>query len=148
MTVAAACLSAKASRLNVKGTSQRGDKGLSLEFEFKQVMAIRTDLAMGKGKLAAQVAHAAVASAKEAERRNPKWFNGWWREGQAKIVVKAGSESELTELKRAAEEMGLPNALVTDRGLTQIAPNTITCLGIGPAPARLVDQITGKLKLL
>jgi PTH2 family peptidyl-tRNA hydrolase len=118
------------------------------EFEFKQVMAVRTDISMGKGKLAAQVAHAAVEASRDTERKKPSWFRAWWEEGQAKIVVKAGSESELHDLRRKAEELGIPTALIVDRGLTQIAPNTATCLGIGPGPAELVDRVTGNLKLL
>ena len=118
------------------------------EFEFKQVMAVRSDISMGKGKLAAQVAHAAVAASRDTERKKPEWFKGWWAEGQAKIVVKVGSESELNDLRRTAEELGLPTAMVVDRGLTQIAPNTTTCLGIGPGPAELIDRVTGDLKLL
>lgn len=118
------------------------------EFDYKQVMAVRTDIAMGKGKLAAQVAHAAVEASKDAERKKPDWFKAWWREGQAKIVVKVTGESQLDELRRKAEELGLPTALVVDRGLTQIAPNTTTCLGIGPGPTELIDRVTGDLKLL
>jgi PTH2 family peptidyl-tRNA hydrolase len=121
---------------------------LEEEFDYKQVMAVRTDITMGKGKLAAQVAHAAVAASRDTERKKPEWFKAWWAEGQAKIVVKVSGESELNHLRRKAEELGLPTALVVDRGLTQIAPNTATCLGIGPGPAEIVDQVTGDLKLL
>jgi PTH2 family peptidyl-tRNA hydrolase len=117
-------------------------------FEYKQVMAVRTDIPMGKGKLAAQVAHASVAASRDTERRKPEWFKAWWAEGQAKIVVKVTGESKLDELRREAEELGLPTALVVDRGLTQVAPNTVTCLGIGPGPSELVDRVTGDLKLL
>jgi len=38
--------------------------------------------------------------------------------------------------------------LVRDRGLTQVPPGTITCLGLGPAPADLLDSLTGNLTLL
>lgn len=118
------------------------------EFEYKLVVAVRTDISMGKGKLAAQVAHAAVSASRDTERKMPEWFKRWWAEGQAKIVVKARSESELNSLRRKAEELGLPTVLIVDRGLTQIAPDTVTCLGIGPGPSELVDRITGDLKLL
>ncbi len=51
--------------------------------EFKQVIVARTDLKMGKGKLAAQVAHAALASAEESRRRNEEWYDEWKMQGQA-----------------------------------------------------------------
>ena len=57
-------------------------------------------------------------------------------------------EEELLELEEQAKESGLPNALIIDKGLTEIPPGTITCLGIGPAPAEKVDKLTGGLPLL
>lgn len=116
--------------------------------DFKQVIVARTDLGMGKGKLAAQVAHASLAAAEECRRGEPKWYESWLQQGQAKVVVKAGSESELRELLKAAKTMGLPSSLIQDAGLTQLEPGTATCLGIGPAPSSAVDRVTGQLKLL
>ena len=57
-------------------------------------------------------------------------------------------EKELSALEEAADDLGLPHALIVDRGLTQVPEGTVTCLGIGPAPAGLIDRLTGKLKLL
>ena len=108
----------------------------------------RTDLGMGKGKLAAQVAHASLAAAEEGMRKDPEWYRQWKEQGQAKVVVKAGSESELRGLLKIAKSMGLPSALIEDAGLTQLEPGTATCLGVGPAPVPLVDKVTGQLKLL
>jgi PTH2 family peptidyl-tRNA hydrolase len=54
----------------------------------------------------------------------------------------------LQELERGAEELGLVSAIVHDRGLTQVDPGTATCIGIGPAPADVVDKLTGMLPLL
>jgi PTH2 family peptidyl-tRNA hydrolase len=118
------------------------------EFEYKQVIVFRTDLKMGKGKIAAQAGHAAVSAAEEARKRHRVWWEAWLFEGQRKIAVKVKDEKELSELESAAKDLGLPNALIVDRGLTQIPEGTVTCLGIGPAPETLVDNLTGKLRLL
>jgi PTH2 family peptidyl-tRNA hydrolase len=69
-------------------------------------------------------------------------------EGQKKVALKVQTEKELCELEEAAEDLGLPHALIIDRGLTQIPEGSITCLGIGPAPTGMIDRLTGKLKLL
>ena len=117
------------------------------EFEYKQVLVFRADLKMGKGKIAAQAGHAAVSSAQEAFVHDKKWWEAWLFEGQRKVAVKVATEKELHELEEQAEDLGLPHALVVDRGLTQIPEGTVTCLGIGPAPEALVDKLTGKLPL-
>ena len=103
---------------------------------------------MGKGKIAVQVGHATITAAEETRRRRPEWWKEWFNEGQCKVVVRVNSENELRELKRKADDLDLPAAVVQDRGLTQIEPGTTTCVGIGPAPTDLVDRITGTLPLL
>ena len=118
------------------------------EFEYKQVIVFRSDLKLSKGKIAAQAGHAAVSAAEEARKHHRRWWKAWAREGQCKIAVKVKSEKELLELEEQAKELALPNALIVDRGLTEIPEGTVTCLGIGPAPAEKVDRLTGKLKLL
>ena len=120
----------------------------SSAFEYKLVIVMRTDIKMSKGKMAAQAGHAAVSAAEYARKNRPEWWMPWISEGQCKIAVKAKSEQEINELERKARNAGLPVALIVDRGLTEIPPNTITCLGIGPAPANKVDTVTGNLKLL
>ena len=116
--------------------------------DYKQVIVVRTDLGMGKGKLAAQVAHASVSAAEEARTRHPDWFESWWQLGQEKVVVKANNESELRELLKTAKTLGLPSVLIQDAGLTQLEPGTATCLGVGPGPSSTIDRVTGQLKLL
>lgn len=113
----------------------------------KQVIIVRTDLGMGKGKIAAQVGHACVLGAEHVRKSNPDWFREWWT-GQEKVVVKVESLKELEEIKKGAISLGLPWSEVTDAGHTQIAPGTTTCISIGPAPEDLIDKITGNLKLL
>ncbi len=114
----------------------------------KQAIVARQDIKMGKGKLAAQVAHASLSAAEEAMNRHYDWYEEWKGEGQKKVVLKVKSEAELRELFKRAKSARLPAALVEDRGLTQLEPGTLTCLGIGPGPDADVDAITGKLKLL
>jgi PTH2 family peptidyl-tRNA hydrolase len=117
------------------------------EFRYKQVIVVRSDLKMSRGKMAAQAGHAAVSAAEEARRLHPTWWKAWLNEGQCKITVKVRSEKELVTLEDEAKELGLPAALICDRGFTELPPDTVTCLGIGPAPSEKVDKITGKLAL-
>lgn len=118
------------------------------EFEYKQVLVFRTDLQMSKGKIAAQAGHAAVSAAQEAYKRHKKWWEAWMFEGQKKVAVKVADEKELVKLEEAADDLGLPHSLIVDRGLTEVPEGTVTCLGIGPAPSKLVDRLTVNLKLL
>jgi len=117
-------------------------------FRYKQVVVMRNDLKMSRGKIAAQAGHAAVSAAEEARKKCNDWWKAWIKEGQCKIAVKAESEQELLELERKAKRSKLPTALIVDRGLTELPPDTVTCLGIGPAPSVQVDAITGQLPLL
>jgi peptidyl-tRNA hydrolase, PTH2 family len=111
--------------------------------DLKQVIAVRTDLKMGKGKLAAQVAHAAVSAADKS-----RYKGEWTSQGQQKAVVKVGGEKELLSVLSKARDARLPTALIEDAGRTQLEPGTKTCVGIGPAPEDEIDKITGTLKLL
>ncbi len=114
----------------------------------KQVIVARTDLGMGKGKLAAQVAHASLGAAEEAMKKRTEWYEEWKSQGQAKVVVRAAGSAELEDLLKQGRALHLPVMLVQDAGLTQLEPGTATCLGIGPAPVDLMDRVTGKLRLL
>ena len=115
--------------------------------EIKQVIVVRTDLDMGKGKIAAQVGHACVLGAEHVRKSNSSWFMKWWN-GQEKVVVKVSSLKELEKIRDGAIELALPWSEVTDAGHTQIAPGTTTCISLGPAPEDLIDKITGELTLL
>ena len=113
----------------------------------KQVVVVRTDLDMGKGKIAAQVGHACVLGAEYVRKSKPEWFSEWWK-GQEKIVLKVSNLKELEQVKQGAIEIGVPWSEVTDAGHTQIAPGTVTCISLGPAPEEKIDKITGDLKLM
>ncbi len=117
-------------------------------FAYKQVIAVRTDLDMSSGKTAVQVAHAAVSAGERTRTMKQEVYKAWLREGQKKVAVKVGSQEELIELVRGANNMGLPYALVKDAGLTELPAGTATVVGIGPAKSKEIDRLTGHLKLL
>jgi PTH2 family peptidyl-tRNA hydrolase len=113
--------------------------------EFKQCIVIRDDLKLSCGKLAVQVAHAAIMAFERADKSTA----GQWRsEGQKKVVLRVANVQELFKLREDADSAGLPCAIVADAGLTEIPPGTITALGIGPAPSKQMDKVTGNLRLL
>ena len=119
-----------------------------MDFEYKMVIVTRSDLKLSPGKLAAQVAHAAVACALDTKKHNPKWFNKWQNEGGKKAVVKVDSEKDFYPLKEKAEHLKIVTAVIEDAGHTEIPAGTKTVLGIGPAPENIIDQVTGGLPLL
>ncbi len=111
----------------------------------KQAIIIRTDLKMGKGKIASQCAHASVAAFLKAKPLDKKkWINS----GMKKVVLKVKNGKEIVKLYKKAKRRKIPCELIIDKGLTQIEPGTITALGIGPADDKKIDEITGRLKLL
>ncbi|RLG73356.1 MAG: peptidyl-tRNA hydrolase [Thermoprotei archaeon] len=116
--------------------------------EIKQVIVVRQDLKMGKGKLAVQVAHAAVEGYVKVSENNPTIAQAWLSQGQKKVVLKVDNLQELMEVFNKAKESNLPAYIIRDAGRTQLEPGTVTCIVIGPAPTRILDKITGKLKLL
>lgn len=118
------------------------------KFQYKQVIAVRTDLGMSRGKIAVQVAHGSLSASENARVSQQEIWRAWYREGQKKVAVKVSSEEELLELRRMAINHRLPHALIRDAGMTELPPGTITVLGIGPAKAEVIDKVTGGLKLL
>jgi PTH2 family peptidyl-tRNA hydrolase len=116
--------------------------------EYKMVIVVRGDIKLSPGKMAAQVAHAAVNCAFSAKKNYKDWFDGWYDEGQKKVVVKVKNMEELRELQDEARKSKLPHSLITDAGHTQLPPGTVTCLGIGPAPETMIDKVTGHLTLM
>ena len=139
----------------------------------KQVIVVRKDLNMRKGKMISQGCH---ASMKIFFDRMTKYYtlpNSWgpeekdftgihyelrnatpemeeWIDGIfTKIVLGVDSLEELLTIKNNAEKAGLPVALIEDNGLTEFGGvKTITCIAIGPANSEQIDLVTGGLKLL
>ncbi len=126
----------------------------------KQVIVMRTDLNMRKGKMIAQGAHAALGcligddisveklALRPAMISVPRYVMDWITNGMKKICVRAESEEELLSLHAKAKESGLKSFLVTDAGNTEFGAPTNTCIAIGPADDVAIDVITGHLKLL
>ncbi len=111
----------------------------------KATFAVRKDLDMGKGKIAVQVAHAAVIMALSSDKKTLK---KWLDDGQKKVALWVKDEGEIIELELKARELKVPFYEVRDAGLTQLPPNTLTCVGFGPEEDEVIDKITGHLKLI
>ncbi len=111
----------------------------------KQVILVRKDLSLPKGKMAAQVAHASLDAALKS---NQKKLDSWRCSGGKKIVLKVENLDELLKFKKEAERIGFTTALITDAGHTTIEPGTTTCLCIGPEDENELDKLTGKLKMM
>ncbi len=113
--------------------------------EYKQVIVVRDDLKLSRGKLAVQVAHAALLGYEMVDNTIRE---KWKKEGQKKIVLKVNSLAELMKIYEKAKKDGLPVAYVRDAGLTEVEPGTITAVVIGPHISKRIDKITGNLPLL
>jgi PTH2 family peptidyl-tRNA hydrolase len=126
----------------------------------KQVLVIRRDLKMRRGKEIAQGAHAAlewlsalVCDALDPQTRtatvqlDPVGFV-WLTTSCRKITLQAQSEEELVELHRAALGRGLRSHLIRDSGRTEFGGvPTLTALAIGPDLAERIDEVTRHLAL-
>lgn len=136
----------------------------------KQVIVVRKDLNMRKGKMSAQVAHASMkvffdrmhqGETKKIEydftteyqetydvyfsKEMKEWMNGSF----TKIVVSVNSEQELLDLKNKAKENNIVHALIMDNGLTEFHNiPTYTCLAIGPDDNSKIDLLTKDLPLI
>ena len=150
---------------------EKDDYNIDMENDYvKQVIVIRKDLKMRKGKMCAQASHASMKVlldrmlCEECKKDSTPWegcfkwqltifesepFHRWLKGTFTKIVVSVDTEEELLALKYRAEEAGMLCALVTDAGKTEFhGERTNTALAIGPEWASKVDKITGYLKLL
>ena len=115
------------------------------DLNYKQVIIIRQDLKLPKGKLAAQASHASVEAVLKSDEKTIK---AWRSEGMAKIVLKVKDQTQLVKLFQKAKDNDLTASLITDAGKTVVAPGTKTAVAIGPAEAEEIDKITKNLPLL
>lgn len=143
---------------------EKDDYNIDMENDYaKQVIVIRKDLKMRKGKMCAQAAHASMKVLLDNMSVSDRpgvcsWtltsFKSYpmhqWLEGAfTKIVVSVDSEDELFELEQKAEDAGILCAMITDAGKTEFhGEPTNTALAIGPEWASKLEPITGELKLL
>ena len=138
-------------------------------YKSKQMIVIRRDLKMRKGKIAAQAGHACVDAVlrtllREGRLADIREENGhislapsdkpetplsqWFAAGTAKICVYVGSEEELLSLHQKAEEQGFISSLVRDAGMTEFhGEPTFTCLALEPLCPEQADPLTGGLPL-
>jgi peptidyl-tRNA hydrolase len=111
----------------------------------KQVIVVNGALDLPRGKMAAQVAHAAVGAFLFAPPQNQA---DWLQQGMPKVVVQCASEDQLLDLLTRAEAAGVPAQLIRDAGRTVVQAGTPTCVGFGPDLAERIDPITGELPLV
>lgn len=119
----------------------------------KQVIVIRKDLKMRRGKEIAQGAHASMAFLWEALKsggplaiKQAAWE--WWEGNHRKVCLQVNSEAELLAVHAAAVEAEVESHLITDMGLTEFdGVPTKTCLALGPDYDARIDAITASLKL-
>lgn len=128
------------------------------DYSHKQVIVIRRDLKMRRGKECAQAAHASMGAILKLgeyinggaelllklDERSEPWLRGRF----AKICVTVSSEQELLDLQKQAEDAGLINCLIQDSGFTEFnGVPTYTTLAIGPDRSDKIDPVTKHLKL-
>jgi PTH2 family peptidyl-tRNA hydrolase len=141
---------------------------MELKTKTKQVIVVRRDLKMKHGKMASQVAHAAMSFLTregrvgwQADMLNDVFMNDddsidkhngairdWLANSFAKVILGVDSEEELRELEKKAIEDGIMAHLVVDNGRTVFnGESTATCLALGPDWNEALDELVGHLKL-
>jgi len=112
----------------------------------KQVIVFRSDLKIGKGKMAAHAAHAGITGYEKVMSKKPAVVEKWLSEGQKKIVLKVKNEQEMIELYERIKR-SVPAELIRDAGHTQVEPGTLICLVIGPWEDEEIDRFIKEMKL-
>ena len=117
----------------------------------KQVILVRTDLNMRKGKMISQGAHASInAYIQSLGRKDWRDISSQWMDQNfTKIVLGVDSDDEILALVLMAQHYDMPYYMVKDRGFTEFnGVETITALGIGPYYSVDIDKLTKKYRLL
>jgi PTH2 family peptidyl-tRNA hydrolase len=121
--------------------------------EVKQVIVMRKDLKMRRGKEIAQGSHASMSFiARQLQNSNVVKLSDaekqWIDSSFAKVCVRVDSEEQLMEIAQRAEKEMLECHVITDSGRTEFGGvPTKTCLAIGPDYSDKIDKVTGDLEL-
>ena len=125
--------------------------------QHKQVIVLRKDLNMRKGKMVAQGAHASMAAILKLAHREgnelvialDERIEPWLCGRFTKICVSVNSEAELLAIHEKSIAAGVLTSLILDSGVTEFGGvPTNTAVAVGPDQASKVDAITGNLPLL
>ncbi|KAF9557859.1 peptidyl-tRNA hydrolase II [Agrocybe pediades] len=112
----------------------------------KMVLVVRTDLKLQSGDIASQCCDATLACYKALSQKNASLVRHWEYTGQAKIALKAKSEDQLLELEAVAKSLNLCARVAFHKNANGEKVRSV--LAIGPAPVGLMNEVTGKLRLL
>jgi len=112
--------------------------------KYKQCIVVRKDLQMSSGKFGVQCAH---ASEESTALTDSETLLQWRLEGFRKVVLSADSVADILKLEAKCIELKIPHFTVYDFGLTELEPNTLTCIGIGPGKNEDIDKVTKRIKL-
>jgi peptidyl-tRNA hydrolase, PTH2 family len=115
---------------------------------YKQVILLRKDLKISRGKACAQCSHAAVEASLKSKKKNRIVFSAWRLSGMKKVVLKVDNQKDLYKYKQEADDAGLTTAVIADAGMTELKPGTVTACAIGPAEDKDIDKVTSKLQML
>jgi PTH2 family peptidyl-tRNA hydrolase len=111
----------------------------------KQVILIRQDLKMPKGKLAAQASHASVDAVLNSDKIK---IERWKNQGGKKLILKVKDINELKKYFNRAKKEKLVTVIIKDAAKTFFKKSVVTCIAIGPDEDSKIDSITKELSLL
>ena len=123
--------------------------------KYKVAICVRTDIKMSAAKLAVQVAHACernilnrtVYILESGDGEEEYILNEYAKEGYPKVVLKVPDQATIGKLANKARDLGISSFIVTEFGLTEIEPDIVTCIAIGPMDQETSKKITGGLEL-
>ena len=129
-------------------TAPKFERSVNNDQPLKMVFVINHELKMGKGKIAAQVGHAAVKATLQSGELRPELLDAWLSTGQKKVCVKADDVRQLEQIEQQAKHHQILTSKIHDAGHTQIPAGSYTVLALGPDEEEKLDALTGELKLL